>query len=132
MATCTQQTAREIVPKLPGTSDKGRGQPRAADDAIQLILDYVKQETVAPIKGLGRFVGFGLAGAVAMAGGSMLLLLGLLRLLQTETGRTFAGNWSWAPYLVTAAAAVLVAGLAAWRIRKGPAARRGPARKGGA
>jgi Putative Actinobacterial Holin-X, holin superfamily III len=113
-------------------SDKGRGEGRAADDAIKLILDYVKQETVGPLKGLGRFVGFGLAGAVAIAAGTMLLLLGVLRLLQTETGRTFAGDWSWAPYLVTAAAAIVVAGLAAWRIKKGPAAKRRPSQKGGA
>ena len=30
----------------------------------------------------------------------------MLRALQTETGQTFAGNWSFAPYFLTAAAAV--------------------------
>jgi hypothetical protein len=112
------------VPKLPG---RGQKEGRAADDAIQLILDYVKQETIGPLKGLGRFLGFGIGGAIAIATGTMLLLLGLLRVLQTETGTTFAGDYSWAPYLLTAAAAILVAGLAAWRIKKGPAQKRGGA-----
>lgn len=103
-----------------------------AGDVVQLVLDYAKQETLGPLKGAGRFVAFGVLGAVALSAGTLLLLLGLLRLLQTETGSTFKGNWSWAPYLVTGAAATGVLGLAAWRIRKGPAAKRKVAPKEGA
>ncbi len=104
--------------------DRSASAGGGAGDVVQLVLDYAKQETLEPLKGAGRFVAFGVVGAIAISAGTMLLLLGGLRALQTETGSTFRGNWSWAPYLITAAAAVIVAGLAAWRIRKGPAARR--------
>ena len=36
------------------------------------------------------------------------VLLGGLRALQTETGTTFDGNWSWAPYLIALAGAGVV------------------------
>ncbi len=102
-----------------------------AGDVIQLVLDYAKQETLEPLKGAGRFVAFGVIGAIALSAGTLLLLLGLLRLLQTETGSTFTGDWSWAPYLCTAAVAIVVLVLAALRIKKGPAAKRKTAPKEG-
>ena len=43
----------------------------------------------------------------------MLLLVGGLRALQTETGSTFEGNWSWVPYLITLAGAGIVIALVA-------------------
>jgi hypothetical protein len=45
--------------------------------------------------------------------GVSLLLLGLLRLLQTETGTSFTGNLTWVPYLITLVVAVLLAVAAA-------------------
>jgi hypothetical protein len=101
----------------------GGGGARA--ELVELVLDYAKQETLGPVRGLGRFVLFGLLGSSFLAIGLAVLLLAGLRALQDETGTTFAGNLSWAPYLATAAAAVVVAGLAGWRIVRGPAARRG-------
>ena len=89
------------------------------------MLGYAKQETLGPIRGLGRFVLFGLVGSTFLAVGLAVLLLAGLRALQDETGTTFAGNLSWAPYLATAAAAVVIAGLAAWRVARGPATRHG-------
>jgi hypothetical protein len=103
---------------------------KPAGDVVQLVIDYAKQETLGPLKGVGRFVGLGLAGAIALSGGTMLLLLALLRGLQTETGTTFEGDWSWAPYLLTGGAATIVAALAAWRITKGPASKRQATPKG--
>ncbi len=66
---------------------------------------------------------FGVSASILGSIGGLLLLLALLRLLQTETGSTFGGNLSWLPYLITAAAALLVLGLAVWRITKTPPAR---------
>jgi len=105
--------------------DGGRGVTAAGGDFVQLVVDYAKQETLGPLKGLGRFLAFGVAGSIALAVGLVLLLLAALRALQTETGSTFGGHLSWLPYLITAALAVAVLGLAAWRITKGPASRRG-------
>jgi hypothetical protein len=82
----------------------------------ELVVAYAKQETLDPLKGLGRYVGFGVAGALLLATGFVLLAIGGLRALQTETGTTFTGNWSWAPYGIVVAALALVATLA-WTAR---------------
>ncbi len=101
----------------------GGGLPGAGGDAVQLVVDYAKQETLGPLRGLGRFVAFGVVGSTFLAVGLVVLLLSGLRALQTETGTTFSGNRTWLPYLATAGASVLVAGLAGWRIARGPARR---------
>jgi lysylphosphatidylglycerol synthetase-like protein (DUF2156 family) len=88
------------------------GLPGKATDLWQLVVAYVKQETLEPIKGVGRYVAFGLAGSLVLATGLVLLFLGALRLLQDETGTTFTGNLSWLPYLITLLACGLVAGAA--------------------
>lgn len=90
----------------------------------ELLVSYGKQETIEPLKGLGAFLGYGVFGAVLLGIGNMLLLLAGLRALQTQTGTTFTGNWSWAPYLIAVAAGLVLIGLALRRIsrRKGPGA----------
>lgn len=77
----------------------------------QLLQDYAKQETVDPLKRLGRFVGFGVPAALCAAVGAVLLLLAVLRVLQRETYPHLAGNLSWIPYLVTLAIAGFCAGV---------------------
>lgn len=103
----------------------------AAREAARLVVDYAKQETLGPMKGLARFAGFGVAGSVVLAGGLVLLLVALLRVLQDETGSVFTGHLSWLPYLCTAAVAVTVLALAAWRIVQGPARKAADESKGG-
>ena len=53
----------------------------------------------------------GLAGSVALVVGVVLLLLSLLRAMQTETGTAFDGNRSWIPYLIAVAALLAVIAL---------------------
>lgn len=77
-----------------------------------LVVAYAKQETVAPVKALGRFVGFGVAGSMLLAVGLLLLVLAILRVLQTETGAVFAGRLSFVPYLATVGACGVVLALA--------------------
>ena len=109
-------------------SDNGsHGLRHAGDDAFQLTVDYVKQETVEPLRGLGRFLGFGIVGSFALAFGILLLLLGVLRLLQTETGTTLTGHWSWVPYAVVILLGLGVIAVAVWRITAGPAKAKLPA-----
>jgi hypothetical protein len=102
--------------------DSAKSIPQVASELWELSTAYAKQQTIDPLKGLGRFVGFGVGGAILFALGSILLLLAALRALQTETGTTFTGNLSWAPYLIIAGAAGLLIALVVWRIvhRKGP------------
>jgi Putative Actinobacterial Holin-X, holin superfamily III len=105
-------------------SGKEQGRVQAmGGDTLRLITDYVKQETLGPLKGLGRFVVFGVAGSLCLAVGLVILAVGLLRLLQGETGRTFDGNWSWAPYLICMVAALGVSGVALIAIGRGQAKR---------
>jgi len=85
-----------------------------------LVIAYTKQETVEPIKGLGRYLGFGLAGAVLIGFGIACVEIGILRLLQgwgpVDVENTFDKNWSWAPYAIVIAGSVLLAGLI-WMFR---------------
>lgn len=98
----------------------------AGGEALGVLVAYVKQETLDPLKALGRFVAFGLAGAVLLSIGLVLLAVALLRALQGETGTTLTGNLSWVPYGCVAVVSLLVISLALWRIARGPAARRRP------
>jgi hypothetical protein len=87
--------------------------PALAAELWDLVRAYAKQETVEPMKGLGRYAAFGIAGSVVLSIGLVLLLVGGLRALQTETGSTFEGNWSWAPYLLALAGTGAVIALVA-------------------
>lgn len=87
--------------------------PTLAGELWELVVAYAKQETVDPLKRLGRFLGYGVPGAVLTGVGLVLLSLAGLRALQTETGDTFEGSWSWAPYGILLIASSLVALLAA-------------------
>jgi len=74
-----------------------------------LVVTYAKQETLEPLKGLKKFIGFGLGGALLLGTGVFFLAMGALRALQTQTGTTFTGNWSWAPYLIVVVSLALLA-----------------------
>jgi hypothetical protein len=101
-----------------------KGIPQVATELWEMATTYAKQETIDPLKGLGRFLGYGVGGAIALGVGVVLLLLSGLRALQTETGSTFTGNLSWAPYLIAVALGLVLIGLAVLRVskRKGPGA----------
>ncbi len=86
--------------------------PELVTELWELVVAYAKQETIEPIKGLGRFVAFGVAGSLLLGIGLVILLIAVLRALQTETGTTFEGNWSWAPYLITVAVGLLLVAFA--------------------
>jgi len=58
-------------------------------------------------------------GSVALAIGLVILAVAFLRFLQGETGSTFTGNWSWAPYLICTVAVLLVAAVAVLAVTRG-------------
>ena len=97
--------------------------PKSVTEILQELLDllkaYAQQETVDPLKALGTYLAWGALGSVLLATGVFFVALSALRALQTETGSTFEGNWSWAPYLIVAVGVIAVIGLAAWRITHG-------------
>jgi MFS family permease len=88
------------------------------DGIIELVKAYAKQETLGPLKGAGRWLAFGAAGALLLGLGLFLILLGGLRFLQTKFDTTFDGAWSWAPYFIVAAVAGLVLALAFSRVKQ--------------
>ena len=81
---------------------------RAAGDLPGLLKRYVRQETVEPLRAAGRFLLFGLLGASLIGLGTVLVVVGGLRGLQSSG--LLDGSWSWVPYL---ASAMLLCGVAA-------------------
>jgi hypothetical protein len=102
--------------------DDPKSIPQVATELWELTVAYAKQETVDPLRGLGRYLGYGLSGSLVFGFGAVLLLLSMLRALQTETGTAFTGNLSWVPYVIVVVAAALLVALVMWRVvkRKGP------------
>lgn len=94
--------------RAPAGPEAGRPVPELLGELWELVRAYVRQETVEPVRGVGRYVAFGVAGAALIGAGVVLLAVGGLRVLQDET--TLGGNLSWIPYLVVVA--VLAAGAA--------------------
>lgn len=110
----------------PSSDNGSHGLRHAGDDAFQLTVDYLKQEVVQPLRGLGRFLYMGILGSFFLAFGLLLVLLGVLRLLQTETGTALTGDWSWVPYAAVVVLGIGVIAVAALRIQAGPGQRKLP------
>jgi hypothetical protein len=82
----------------------------SAQEAQQLLVAYAKQETIDPIKDLGRYLAWGLGGAVSISLGVLFLALGLLRGLQRL--EAFDGGFMTVlPYVITVGALLVVMGL---------------------
>lgn len=90
--------------------------PQLVLELRDLVVAYVKQETLIPLRQLGRYVLFGILGTLFLGLGALLLGVGALRLLQTETGDTFTDSWSWAPYGIVFVA-LLLGGTLTWMAR---------------
>jgi hypothetical protein len=85
----------------------------------ELVVAYAKQETVEPLKGIGRYAGFGIAGGLLLGIGYIFIAIGALRLLKgwgPPDARHFEGNMSWAPYAIVVVGSFLIAGLV-WMAR---------------
>lgn len=95
-----------------------KSMPEVATELWALTKDYARQETVDPLKGVGRYLGYGFGGALLLGTGVILLMLSGLRALQTETGDLLDGNLSWVPYVIVLFVALLLVLWAVTRIRK--------------
>jgi hypothetical protein len=102
----------------PSGAVSGAPLPQLVLELRDLVITYLKQETLVPLRQLGRYIGFGIAGSLLLGLGAVLLGVGGLRALQTETGETFTGDWSWAPYLIVFVA-LLLCGAITWKTRRG-------------
>lgn len=85
-------------------------------EIYQLTKDYAVQETLLPLKGLGKYVLYGVGSAIIGGVGVILVIIGILRLLQSETGGHFTGSLTWIPYLITLVVALVCIALAGFAI----------------
>jgi hypothetical protein len=85
--------------------------PQLVTELRDLVVRYFREQTLVPLQQLGRYVGFGILGSLLLGFGVVFLGLSGLRALQTETGDTFTGDWSWVPYLIMFVALLFGAGL---------------------
>jgi len=107
-----QRLARQAAKAKKAEEDASVG------EVIDFVKAYAKQETLGPLKGAGNWLGFGLAASFALGLGLILLLVGLLRMLQTEWERSSTGNLSWLAYLITLIVAAGLLAITILRIKK--------------
>ena len=88
-------------------------------DLWDLLVSYARQETLDPLRNIGRYLAFGVGGMVVITLGVFLLGLSGLRALQTQTGDIFTGFWSWVPYLIIALVLGALVALSISRIGRG-------------
>jgi Putative Actinobacterial Holin-X, holin superfamily III len=94
------------------------------DELKDLVVAYAQQETVDPLKDLGRYVGWALGGAVLLGVGVVFVSIGLLRMLQTE-GPDWLHKHGWStlyPYLIVLVLLIIGAALTLRQTRKRPPA----------
>ena len=105
------------------SNDAPRSVSTKPDDAslgevIEFVKAYAKQETIGPLKGAGRWLAFGAAGSFVLGLGLMLILLGTLRVIQTEWDRSSTGALSWLAYAIVLVVTVILLVLTILRIKK--------------
>lgn len=82
-----------------------------ARELVDLVIAYAKQETLEPLKGLGKNAALGLGGAVCLGIGGVFCSLGALRAMQTQTDFFEDHNLSWLPYFITVAILVVLSAI---------------------
>ncbi len=75
---------------------------KLAIELYELVKNYIKQQTLVPLKRLGRYLGMGMVGSLFMGTGLFLLSIGFLRYLQTLS--VLDNNLSFVPYLLVSVA----------------------------
>lgn len=78
---------------------------RDLEDTLDLAVGYVREETLGPLRGAVRWLGVGFVAAFAIVVGTVMSVLGVLRLVQ-DLVSDLGPAWSVAPYLVAAAASL--------------------------
>lgn len=119
---------------MPGNKDKtsgllsplkkgGKEAKDGVSELLRMLLAYTKQEALDPVLAQLKSLGYGIAGAVMLSLGTVLIAIGFLRALQSELGPTggsahpygttgaLSGDWSWAPYM---GATLVCLAIAAW------------------
>jgi Putative Actinobacterial Holin-X, holin superfamily III len=120
-------------PGSPFSRPGATGGQNGPAELVDLVIAYGRQELVGPVQRQIRGLGRGVAGAVLLATGTILLALGFVRALQVEFGGLgripssdvfgssghLSGTWTWVPYMAAALFCLLVAAFCALRIVRG-------------
>jgi hypothetical protein len=85
----------------------------SVEELIALLRRYLFQETIGALKVIAIGVAIALGGALVFAIGGVIVLVGVLRVVQGETGRVFSHTWAFVPYLITAVVGLGMIGAAA-------------------
>lgn len=80
---------------------KARNPAGDARELVDLVIAYAKQETIEPLKGLGKKAALGLGGALLLGLGGVFASIGALRAMQTETDWFEEHNLTYLPYILT-------------------------------
>ena len=86
-------------------------------DVVDLVRAYVRQQTVTPLRGVGRWVAFGLFGGILLVIGLVFLAMGALRGMQGIA--VFEGGLSFVPYFVVLVGSIVLIGITKGRISIG-------------
>jgi len=109
----------DLEQRLARRAEKAKqAEDASVGEVIEYLKAYAKQETLGPLKGAGSWLGYGLGAAATLGLGLVLLLVGLLRLLQTEWERSATGSLSWLAYLIVLVVAGVLLALTLMRIKK--------------
>jgi hypothetical protein len=87
---------------------KPRNPTGDARELVDLVIAYAKQETLEPLKGLGKRAALGLGGALLLGIGGIFCSMAALRAMQSETDFFERHNLSYLPYFVTVIILVLL------------------------
>jgi hypothetical protein len=80
-------------------------------ELFKMVRDYVKQETLDPLRGVGRWLAWGIVGAIALLFGAV------VGLLQAEVFSQ-ANGFTWAPYMIIVGVALIMIWLSLTRIAR--------------
>jgi hypothetical protein len=80
---------------------KPRNPTGDARELVDLVIAYAKQETVEPLKGLGKNALKGIGGAALLGIGGVFCSVAALRAMQSETDFFERHNLSYLPYFLT-------------------------------
>jgi hypothetical protein len=115
----TVSDTSDLEQRLARQAEKAKqAEDASIGEVIDFVKAYAKQETLGPLKGAGSWLGYGFAAAMALGLGLVFILIGLLRLVQTEWDRSATGNLSWLAYLIVLVVASALLALTLMRIKK--------------
>lgn len=88
---------------------KARNPTGDAKELVDLVIAYAKQETLDPLKGLGKNALKGIGGALLLGIGGIFCSIGALRAMQSETDWFEEHNATYIPYGVTIVLLIVLA-----------------------